>query len=284
MSLFSSVACPKKQNLPGIENITADTIKVLAIGNSFSQDALEFYLSGLARAAGIPIVIGNLSIGGASLALHWDNASNDKAVYAYRKINAEGKRESRSNVTISEALSDQDWDFVSFQQVSQNAGRFETFIEPLPMLYSYVQEKLQGKETKFVFHQTWAYAQNTTHGGFKQYNRNQLEMYHAIVEVSKRVKELVPIDIVVPSGTAIQNGRTSVIGDNFCRDGFHLDVNIGRYTAAATWFEVISGKSVIGNTFKPEASSANEVEIAQQAAHAAVLNPYKITELAHYKK
>src|SRR5690606_4013949 len=101
--------------------VEKDTIKVLAIGNSFSQDALEFYLHGLAKAAHIPVVIGNLSIGGASLALHWDNASNDKAAYAYRKIAADGKKQYRGNVTLSEALSDQDWDYISFQQVSHNA-------------------------------------------------------------------------------------------------------------------------------------------------------------------
>ncbi len=285
ISFLSGTVCSKTKDIEIVNKyIKKDTIKVLAIGNSFSQDALEFHLNGLAKAANVPVIIGNLSIGGASLALHWENASNEKAVYAYRKIDAEGKKLSRLNVAIAEALSDQNWDYISFQQVSQNAGMLETLEGPLPLLCDSVRKKLPGKKTKFIFHQTWAYAKNASHGGFKNYDRDQLKMYQAIVDVSKRIKDLAPIDIVIPTGTAIQNGRTSVIGDNFCRDGFHLDVNIGRYTAAAAWFEMLSGKSVIGSTFKPQALSAYEAEIAQQAAHAAAANPYKVTELINYKE
>src|SRR5690606_34712135 len=237
ISFFSATACLKGKQSDTDNLIAKDTIKVLAIGNSFSQDALESYLSELARAADIPVVIGNLLIGGASLALHWDNANNDKAAYSYRKIAADGVNQYRDSVSIAEALADQDWDFVSFQQVSHDAGRFETLVEPLPRLFEYVHHHLQGRQVKFIFHQTWAYAQNATHEYFTNYNRDQLEMYRSIMEVTKRIKELIPVDIIVPVGTAIQNGRTSVVGDNFCRDGFHLNFNIGRYTAAAVWFE-----------------------------------------------
>ena len=44
-----------------------DTIKVLAIGNSFSQDAVEQYLHELGEAEGITMIIGNMFIGGCSL-------------------------------------------------------------------------------------------------------------------------------------------------------------------------------------------------------------------------
>lgn len=263
--------------------VTKDTIRVLAIGNSFSQDALEFYLHGLAKAAHIPVVIGNLSIGGASLDRHWNNASTNEPAYSYRKITADGEKQNQGNVSMAVALSDEAWDYVSFQQVSQDAGIFETFVEPLPRLYNYVRENLPSRDVKFIFHQTWAYAQDATHGGFKNYNRNQRTMYQAIVDVSKKVRDLIPIDRIVPSGTAIQNGRTSVIGDHFCRDGFHLDVHIGRYTAAATWFEVLFGRSVVGNPFRPAKLSAYEAEIAQHAAHAAVSNPFEVTDLVDYK-
>src|SRR5690554_2286254 len=61
-------------------------IKVLAIGNSFSEDALENYLYELAESENIPIVIGNLFIGGASLEQHLNNAQSNAAAYSYRKI------------------------------------------------------------------------------------------------------------------------------------------------------------------------------------------------------
>ena len=39
-------------------------VKILAIGNSFSQDAVEQYLHELAEAEGISTIIGNMYIGG----------------------------------------------------------------------------------------------------------------------------------------------------------------------------------------------------------------------------
>lgn len=41
------------------------------------------------------------------------------------------------------------------------------------------------------------------------------------MEVVERVKDLADIEIVVPTDTAIQNGRTSIIGDAFDRDEYH---------------------------------------------------------------
>ncbi|RZK76174.1 MAG: DUF4886 domain-containing protein, partial [Pedobacter sp.] len=60
-------------------------IKILAIGNSFSDDAIEHYLYGLAKAGGYKVIIGNLYIGGAPLDLHLKNAQGNLDAYEYRK-------------------------------------------------------------------------------------------------------------------------------------------------------------------------------------------------------
>ena len=261
-----------------------ETIKILAIGNSFSQDALETYLYELAKAENIQVIIGNLYIGGASLDLHWNNAKENKATYQYRKIDVNGVKTNTPETPIAEALDDEEWDYISFQQVSSSSGIYDSYVEPLPLLFDDVKQKATNPDVKYILHQTWAYEQSSTHSGFAHYDNNQLTMYNAIVDAVWRAKDLVPIDIVVPAGTAIQNGRTSMIGDNFCSDGYHLDVNIGRYTAACTWFETIFNVDVIGNSFKPEALSDFEADIAQHAAHYAVKNPKEITELNEFYK
>src|SRR3546814_5294410 len=131
---------------------------------------------------------------------------------------------------------------ISFQQASPNSGQFETWQASLPIVYDYVAPRAQHPDAKFLLHQTWAYAQNSTHSGFPNYDSDQLTMYNAIVDAVNQVKELVAIDLVLPSGTAIQNGRTSIIGDNFNREGYNLSLNIGRYTAAWAGFEAIFGE------------------------------------------
>src|SRR5690606_17205526 len=111
-------------------------------------------------------------------------------------------------------MADENWTFVNFQQVSQNSGQYDTWQAILPDVYNYVAPRANNPEVKFLLHQTWAYAQNSTHDGFANYDKDQTKMYEAIVDAVNKAKDLVDIDFVVPAGTAIQNVRTSVIGDN----------------------------------------------------------------------
>ena len=269
-SIFSEIRFEK----PSKDSV----IKILAIGNSFSDDALEHYLYGLAKAGGYKVIIGNLYIGGAPLDLHVKNVQEDKEVYEYRKVNVDGSKQKLPKISISKALADENWNYISFQQASPKSGVFETYVEPLPILFKYVKERAKDPKVKFVWHQTWAYAQNSTHNGFATYNKDQMRMYNAIAEASSKVKTLAPIDIVVPAGTAIQNARTK-LGDVMTRDGYHLDLNVGRYTASCTWYEAIFKQNVVGNLYKPEKLSGADALIAQKAARKGVKKPYKVSRI-----
>ena len=255
------------------------TVRILAIGNSFSQDAVEQYLHELAEAEGISTIIGNMFIGGCSLERHVKNARDNAPAYAYRKIGTDGKKRERGKMSLETVLADEDWDYVSLQQASPFSGMYETYEASLPELIEYVKARLP-KKTKLMLHQTWAYASTSRHSGFKNYNCNQLTMYQAIADAVKKAAKANKIKIVIPSGTAIQNARTSFIGDHLNRDGYHLDVKIGRYTAACTWFERIFKHNVVGNPYTPEGLDEARKAVAQKAAHAAVKHPYKVTDLS----
>lgn len=255
------------------------TVRILAIGNSFSQDAVEQYLHELAEAEGISTIIGNMFIGGCSLERHVKNARDNAPAYAYRKIGTDGKKREKGKMSLEAVLADEDWDYVSLQQASPFSGMYETYEASLPELIEYVKARLP-KKTKLMLHQTWAYASTSKHSGFKNYNCNQLTMYQAIADAVKKAAKANKIKIVIPSGTAIQNARTSFIGDHLNRDGYHLDVKIGRYTAACTWFERIFKHNVVGNPYTPEGLDEARKAVAQKAAHAAVKHPYKVTDLS----
>lgn len=260
-----------------------NVIKVLAIGNSFSEDAIENYLYELAEASGDSLVIGNLYIGGCSLETHWKNATKDAPAYSYRKI-VGGRKVVTEKQTLASALQDEPWDYISFQQVSQNSGIYNTYFPYLTDLLGYVKGKVTYPKVKFILHRTWAYAKTSTHGGFANYHKNQDEMYKAIVNATRRVfKDVKQFKYLVPAGTAIQNARTSVIGDYFNRDGYHLELTYGRYTAACTWFEVLTGKSVLGNSYYPQTIDKEKAAIAQHAAHYAVRKPDQVTSMARLK-
>ncbi len=55
-------------------------MKILSIGNSFSQDAQK-WLHKLARLNGFNVETANLYIGGCSLEKHWNNVVNDNEHY-----------------------------------------------------------------------------------------------------------------------------------------------------------------------------------------------------------
>lgn len=254
-------------------------VRILAIGNSFSEDAIEHYLYGLAKAGGYRVIIGNLYIGGAPLDLHLKNAQENKAAYSYRKTGVNGHKVKQEATSLEKALADESWDFISLQQSSPKSGLFETYTTPLPLLLSYVRQRAINPDVKYIFHQTWAYAQTSNHKGFASYGNDQTKMYQSIMGASKKAKALGKFDILVPAGTAIQNARTSFIGDNLCRDGYHLNLHIGRYIASCTWYEILFGKSVMGNTYIPEKVTEREAATGQLAAHKAVKKPFKVTKI-----
>ena len=93
----------------------------------------------------------------------------------------------------------------------------------------------------------------------------------------------------IPSGTAIQNARTTLLattktGDQtvnrqLTRDGYHLNLTLGRYIAACTWLEVLTGKSAVGMKTRPKGVGQGQAAIAQRAAHAAVMSPTSVTPI-----
>jgi len=254
---------------------------ILAIGNSFSQDAVEQYLWNLFDAAGIEAVIGNMYIGGCTLQTHRSHAQSGAAAYAYRKV-VNGTKTERSNVALPTALADEAWDIVTLQQASGSSGVYSTYTPYLQNLLDYLSNAV---DRPVWFHQTWAYAQSSNHAEFPKYDRDQMTMYNAIMSaVQQAFAEHPQLAGVIPSGTAIQNARTSFMGDTFNRDGYHLETTYGRYTAACTWFEALSGQSVVGNTYAPATIDEQMKAIAQNAAHTAVSEPYRVTEMVDFKK
>ena len=254
-----------------------DTVKVLAIGNSFSEDAIEQHLSALVRAEGLNVIICNMYIGGCSIDRHVENLRGNKPEYRYRKFDVDGKMTEAWGYTLEKVLAEEDWDYVSLQQVSQSSGMPESYAL-LPELVEFVKARIP-EDAVLMFHQTWAYAPKSNHGGFKNYDNDQTKMYNAIVSTVKQEAPKVGIKLIVPSGTAIQNARTSSLGKDLTRDGFHLSFIHGRYIASCTWLEAVFGVNPIGNTYCPEGMTPEECRLAQKAAHKAVKKPSKVTKI-----
>ena len=82
--------------------------RVLAIGNSFSQDAMA-YLVQLAASGGVEMEAVNLYIGGCSLATHWENMQSGAEAYERER---NGISEGRMT-SLAHALDEGGWDAIT---------------------------------------------------------------------------------------------------------------------------------------------------------------------------
>ena len=258
---------------------TDSIVRVLAIGNSFSQDAVEQYLWELANEAGVKMIIGNAYRGGQGFQSHWIDVTEANNTFEYRKV-VGGKRSNTPRMALADIITDEPWQYITFQQVSQESGLTSTFEPYLTELIAYTQGLQTNPDAVYGYHQTWAYSHDSTHGGFANYGNRQDVMYDSICQAVQYATAMHPeLSFVVPSGTAIQNARTTWLGDNMNRDGYHLDLKMGRYTAACAWLETITGISPVGFSYRPDGVDFLTAHTCQVAAHEAVMHPFECTVL-----
>ena len=75
---------------------------------------------------------------------------------------------------------------------------------------------------------------------------------------------------MIPCGSAIQNARSTKLGDSLCRDGYHLNYTYGRYTAACVWYEILTGCDVRRNPYRNPDMTRTQQRLTQSSAHRAV--------------
>ncbi len=252
--------------LTGI-GVQAKTIKVLAIGNSFSEDAVENYLYELAAAQGDSLVIGNAFIGGCSIDRHLDNLKTGKADYAYRKI-VGGKKTDTMDSRLDSIIVNEPWDIITLQQSSPLSGKPASY-QNLGELKQMVLKLATNPKVEIVWHLTWAYPQKTRSSVIRSFDNNQQTMYKAIVNTALEVLPTVGIERFIPTGITIQLAREE-LGDCLNRDDIHLSLSLGRFAAACTWCEFLTGKSIIYNTYWPNDVSNYDVRMIHKAAHEAI--------------
>lgn len=222
----------------------ADTLRILAIGNSFSDDAME-YLPALLDNLGVENVsLARIYVAGCSLERHIRMYNNDEAAYQYYRSEAGRNRwvKAARNVSLRQALADGEWDIVVMQQASGFSGRYESYEPYLDSLISIVRRA--QPRARLAWHMTWAYASGSTHPQFADYGSDRTQMYEAICGAVRQMLHEHPhtFRYLIPSGAVIESLRLSEVNNppmDFTRDGYHMDFGAGRYALACTWYEVL---------------------------------------------
>ena len=290
--LLCSCTAPSEQVLPTTTETLAEsdslcdgqTLKVLAIGNSFSNNTTD-YLYDIAIAEGMTdVTIGRLYIGGCSLERHVRCAKENSTEYKYYKNNS-GHWELTESATLLYGLQDEEWDIITLQQSSGNSGQSDSYDGYLEELITYVNANKTNPEAKLVWHMTWAYQGDSNHKDFARYGNNQDTMYRSIVAANQsKILTNNAFSGLIPVGTAVQNARTSYLGDMLTVDGYHLN-ELGKLIGAYAWYATFTGVKL--DTLKLDVIpgsiklSENSKTVVAEAVNHAIDAPFMVTQSSY---
>ncbi|MBR2906499.1 MAG: DUF4886 domain-containing protein [Clostridia bacterium] len=242
-------------------------MKILAIGNSFSQDATR-YLYSIARAGGVSLKVVNLYIGGCSLYRHYRNMLSGEDAYSY-EING---MTSGLYVSLKKVLLSDEWDVVTLQQRSADSWKAESYEPYLSRLAAFVRE--HAPAAKLYIHRTWAYE-----NGAKRLEligaESAEQMLADLTRCYNWAAEQVSADGIIPSGDAMYRLHSELVKTerSAFRDGFHASLGLGRYLLGLVWYGTLCGGDILSNTFADldKQSPPELLALAREIAHETVM-------------
>ena len=212
-------------------------MNILAIGNSFSQDATR-YLYDLAKAAGKDLTVVNLYIGGCSLSRHYRNMLSGERAY---QLEYNGHR-TGFMVSLSEALLNRDWDIVTVQQASHYSTNYDTYQPYLNELAAYIRRC--SPKAKLYIHETWAYEQDSARLNTMMGYQDFRDMYRDLHAAYEQAAKAANADDIIPCGTLLMTLAHQ--GYTVHRDTFHASYGLGRYALGLMWLRVLTDANVNG--------------------------------------
>lgn len=231
---------PNNSNQNTEDNKKVKTIKVLAIGNSYSNNTTQ-YISRIADSTkgDTTVFAASLFFSGATLSQHianieqWNTLFDQygleetkKQYYSDAVPNSRkyewlqvGDKNLRTVRSLYEAIRYEDWDYITIQQSPDGCDDFSTYEPYLIKLYDYIQaeykrDDMNGKKCPpIIVHQTWAFNNDMSkNNAYKYYPvnyKNNTEMFKRVEQAYnlavQKIKEEKGVDVpMIKSGQAVE--------------------------------------------------------------------------------
>lgn len=149
-------------------------------------------------------------------------------------------------VSIKEVLLSRDWDYVTFQQVSQQSVDYETYQPYLKELSAYV--KKYAPKAKQLIHMTWAYEEGSERLCKELGYKKRADMFADLEKAYKKAATDISADGIIPSGKLLELLTDAGI-KMVHRDTFHATLGLGRYALGLLWYKYLSGNEISKNSF-----------------------------------
>ena len=295
-ALLWSAGCRTPGQEPG------RTVRLLTVGNSFSRNATR-YLGQIARADGQRLEHLECPIWGGSMQQHWEKAC------CHEQDPRDPKGLYYSGVSLKQALQSAPWDYVTIQQASMLSHDVNTYRPYAARLFNYIKTNAPQAEVllhqTWAYRSDDPRFSGVTNGG-ASVPASQKAMYEGLSRAYETIaRELgvrrIPVgdaffmadtdpqwaywpddlyDFKHPHRPELPNQTNSLhVGWTWAQskegawtlkmDGHHAG-KAGEYLAGCVFYEVIFGRSVVGNRFIPPGLSWGQVSFLQGVAHRAV--------------
>lgn len=281
---YAGTAAKIYANKKGITFDERPGMRILTIGNSYTEDIAVNHLWRVAQKMGVEeFKIGNLMYPGRNMEAIYNHIKNNGEDYIYREITSGGRAVTKGKAghsnNIDVGLLADDWDVITIQPWFPDATNGlngmndgEETAEWLNEVVKYIKSKCP--DAKLAFNLIWSQncklsgidrTSNVDNNNLKTNNRpnfgNTMYNYNQIIEqVKTHVLDKGDFDYILPTGTAIENARTSFLSGmrgsvnqpyqpiiaGLQRDGTHLN-DIGMYIGAMTWVKTLMPNLSIDN-------------------------------------
>ena len=225
-------------------------VKILAIGNSFTENATSHmaWMSDVLN--GDSICVTKLTHNGCSLAQHWSFHVNDSPEYKFYYTDAGRWVLSEIN-KLDDALELFDWDIIVIQQASGESGMYASYQPYLDNLVELF--RATNPNAKIAWHYTWPYRAGTEHPYFPNYNCDPLTMYEAILEAGDQASARV--DLSIPAATLVREMRKEYpeVENGFSTDGYHISDEMALFALSTLWYECLVAPCLGTSSINPPA-------------------------------
>ena len=255
-------ATVSKMYNPPVNFLKAD-LKVLDIGNSYTQDA-QTYLPQIIKASGIGTDFSLYRAFRPSASFKtWVDCWNDSDKENYSidfcagtpLDGISGSGSASDGDLFRKALQSVKWDIILIHQVSTYSNDYSLWEGD--GAGGYLQEliriiRVTNPQATIGYLMTHSYR-----GSYWANSEGSSYLrWRNIADATKQLKQEYGIDFIIPYGTAVQNLRASSLNDGyeFSEDGTHMGAGLGDYVAGCCYFESLLapryGISIWGNTFR----------------------------------
>ena len=273
--------------LPAAENAASPKeLKVLVIGNSFSQ-SLNRYFAAAAASAGCKVDFFNVYIGGCPMKRHWANIEKEEANPDFKYF---------KKYSYRDKLTEKKWDVVGIQQASGDSWRYETYQPYAKNLLEYIRK--HAPQAEVVIQQTWAYRPDDVRLG--RWKIDQQMMYDKLTVAYAQAARDLNLRLI-PVGAAVQLARESApvkykpfrqedykypelpdmtgsyVGyihwskdhKKLVGDSYHLNRK-GEFLQACVWFAMLFNRPVSDIKLEPKEFSKEEAAFIKSVAQKTV--------------